>query len=383
MREQYWQEPDSPEEISLEDLATLPVAGPAGVARQALVAEALDDEKWLAGYRARRLAGTPAPESLPVVTHYGRSSSRPAKAAELKAVTPSGAYLSSALVGAAWSGLGYINPYAPDWLRDSFRVDPSLNPLSVLIPGVLVGLAWAFAARRSQGPWVWAVGAAWAATAISVMATPIAGAAVLLYHYRNNILETFRRIPPTPLPASQEASEDEFEVRKLGWNDTPPRTSWGDPAKSATTATWALVRRADDLGLVATQEPPIEDLVAAVIGAEAWLLSTGATEFAQAASFGPRSLGALAAVYARATGQGEPVLVPVSEDLPWPVTERQLHLLIPALWAWSIGQVGEEAARRAFRCAASDLAWGGGGSDRCSRVASRLWAIANEPTPLP
>ena len=112
-----------------------------------------------------------------------------------------------------------------------------------------------------------------------------------------------------------------------------------------------------------------EDLVAAVIAADAWAFALGADSVSQAANFGPASLGAISASISRAAGFGEDPLPMLPGE--WASTTRMPGLKEAYLdWkSWAIQQLGRERGLRALEIAAADLCWGGGGEDRLTRLA--------------
>jgi hypothetical protein len=339
--------------VTLEELAEFPATGPAALLRQSLAMEALEDRIWLA-------MGRPAPgrtplESLPVVPPYVEPRLRAARRRRRIPHVVTGMF-----VGMLWSCIAFVNP-ASGWLYDSMRVDPTIGAGAAFAPGMIVGAVWGYAMRKQNSRWLALTGLTAAGTAIAPWGPLLTGAvvvvAIVLLHHRA------RRqvVDITPVAPSLQSSAQLADLTK-----TPIETA--DP----------LRERADELGLACTDIDAVDivDLVAATIAADAWLIATGASRFEQAASLGGRSLGALAALYARAAGQGEAVLGPLPGAEPWPMTVRALHARIPALRTWAHEYLGAEASTVAFQRAASDLAWGGGGDDRCGRVARYLWKHA-------
>jgi hypothetical protein len=112
-----------------------------------------------------------------------------------------------------------------------------------------------------------------------------------------------------------------------------------------------------------------DDLVAAVITADAWAFAIGADSVSQAANFGPASLGAISASISRAAGFGEDPLPMLPGE--WASSTRMPGLREACLdWkSWAIQQLGRERGLRAIEIAAADLCWGGGGEDRLTRLA--------------
>jgi hypothetical protein len=116
----------------------------------------------------------------------------------------------------------------------------------------------------------------------------------------------------------------------------------------------------------------LSDLVAATVASDAWAFALGADSLAQAASFGPASLGAISAALARASGFAEEAmpLLPGPES-----TESRMPGLQSSLldWkSWAELQLGRREASKALFSAAADLSWGGGNEDRLSRLARTL-----------
>ena len=336
--------------VTLEELADFPVSGPATLLRQSLALEALEDLMWLT-------MGRPAPtgsplESLPVVPPFNSTPQRQARRSRV-----SGSWVAAVVTGATWSVLSYFNPGA-GWIHDALRTDPTIGAPAALLPGIIVGAVWGFAIRRDTGRWVAVAGVTAAGTAIApwgpvLTAAATAGCIMLRRnrHQKAELAKAQTLRAHAVAPASPLLSD-------LGT----------EPGQAAA----RLRERADELGLPCAEADPV-DLVAAVVGSDAWLIATGAHRFEQAASFGVRSMGALAAVLARAAGQGEDVLGPIPGAMPWPITMRALDERLPALQSWAGQHIEHSMVREAFRRAASDLAWGGGGDDRCGRVARLLW----------
>jgi hypothetical protein len=112
-----------------------------------------------------------------------------------------------------------------------------------------------------------------------------------------------------------------------------------------------------------------DDLVAAVITADAWAFALGADSVSQAASFGPASLGAISASVSRASGFGEATLALLPGEWASPRRMPGLTEACVDWYSWATLMLGTERGRRAVEIAASDLAWGGGGDDRLARLA--------------
>ena len=112
-----------------------------------------------------------------------------------------------------------------------------------------------------------------------------------------------------------------------------------------------------------------ENLVSAVIAADAWAFALGADSVSQAANFGPASLGAISASISRAAGFGENLLPMLPGE--WASSAKMPGLKEACLdWkSWAIQQLGTEKGLRSLEIAAADLCWGGGGDDRLTRLA--------------
>lgn len=264
-------------------------------------------------------------------------------------------------VGMLWSCIAFVNP-SSGWLYDSMRVDPTIGVGAAFAPGMIVGAIWGYAMRKQNSRWLALTGLTATGSAIAPWGPLLTGALVVVALVRLRQRARQQASATHPVAAVFERSAQLADLTR-----TPLETA--DP----------LRERADELGLACTDVAAVDtvDLVAATVAADAWLIATGANRFEQAASLGGRSLGALAALYARAAGQGEEVLGPLPGAEPWPMTLRALNARMPALRTWAHEHIGAENSIVAFQRAASDLAWGGGGDDRCGRVARYLWEHAS------
>jgi hypothetical protein len=160
-----------------------------------------------------------------------------------------------------------------------------------------------------------------------------------------------------PAPPSPWAPVDGLSATRLGAGTTTPSQAAAVLRAWAIRVGFPVIDASDD------------DLVSAVVAADAWAFALGADSVAQAASFGPASLGAICAAIARASGHGEPTLALLPGEWASP---RRMPGLIQACvdWrSWATLMLGEERGRRAVDVAASDLSWGGGGDDRLARLA--------------
>lgn len=117
------------------------------------------------------------------------------------------------------------------------------------------------------------------------------------------------------------------------------------------------------------------DAAAAMIGADAWMFALGGRWFDQAASFGPASVGALAAVLARAAGEPVAALPDLggrdADEVMFPGVE---HFI--ARWVRVAARHGDAAV--ILTRAGDDLCWGGGGEDRLSLLGRRLRQAARD-----
>jgi hypothetical protein len=359
-----WESENDTPAVQLEQLAEFPVSGPATLLRQSMALEALEDREWFVNMTPQRRAATPL-ESLPVVPPYS-SSAQTLRTRGKKKVTPR--WILPPVIGAAWSLLSAVNP-SSGWLYEALRADPTLPATAAFLPGLTVGLLWSWAITKHNAWFMSILGAAWFGTALSPIGPVFTGGAAvaiaLIIKYR---LLPVRRVKPknTHTTPAVNTSKRLFDLNH-----------------SAEQLSLELRNRAYHLGLPCADADKV-DLVAAVVGADVWLIATGADRFEQAASFGVRSLGALAAVYARSAGYGEDVLGSLPGEDPWPITQRLLFARLPKLHEWAVSEVGAIGAANAFEKAASDLAWGGGGNDRCGRASRAVWeyAVNSGPTLL-
>jgi len=147
----------------------------------------------------------------------------------------------------------------------------------------------------------------------------------------------------------------------------PTQTLYGTSMSSAQAVT-VLRAHASRLG---APVGPIDstDAAAAMIGADVWMFALGARWFDQAASFGPVSVGSLAAVLARAAGESVSALPDLGGET---ANESMFPGLGVFLASWTNAADANGNSRDILRRAADDLMWGGGGDDRLSRLGRSL-----------
>ena len=150
--------------------------------------------------------------------------------------------------------------------------------------------------------------------------------------------------------------------------DGQSQTRLGSGTASPTLAAGVLRAWAGRLGFPLS-DASADDLVSAVITADAWAFALGADSISQGANFGPASLGAISAAIARASGHGEPTLPMMQGDWASPNRMPGLREALLDWKSWASLQLGPERAAYALETAAADLAWGGGGDDRLTRLA--------------
>lgn len=132
-----------------------------------------------------------------------------------------------------------------------------------------------------------------------------------------------------------------------------------DPREAAAT----MLRQAQHLGAEDLGASDL-DLVAAVIGAEAWLAALDADNLAYAAAKGPDAIAAAAALLARACGHGVTTM-PLDPD--WPTLRFPLDRVIDAVRrgrAWSDAVLGVDAWSEVTARVVTDLAFHAGGGTK-------------------
>jgi hypothetical protein len=388
--------PNTPE-TTIAQLARTRGASAAARLRQALALEAMSDPTWVAMDRRRRQAGIVVAEQRPLVplalVEHVRQGIRQGEQAGTRRSLTDKPWIRLALHAVAGIAVGILivkNPLVPGWYRGWADFGPAVGMTGVSFVTLTLSLMYATGTQtlprtyRNVFDLLFVTYTAVALHPVAAVCVLISGVSflsrreIVRRHDAKREANRIQQLVDTLL--NTPSLEHNGEIR-IGWGrftGTPVQAADILCARSleldgfdlGTEDPWLIVDR------VAVERDEI-DTYSCVLAAELWLLACDATEFEQAASIGPAALGAYAAILARAQGEPATGMPPVAGEEAWPSTVFAATAKIAVFKSAVESECGPGSFTEVATRAAADLSWGGGGNDRCSRMARLLARLAS------